>query len=158
MADRSDIILENYEVSSRIGFLPDKPPLARLPHPYYARWEETVSRVAPSRGDGRARDHIDEMPLLSTGTLRTLPEWHRAYTLLSILSQIYIWDGDEPSNVRVSLWNCLRPIYAPNTIYRESQCRLHLPCSQPRSILALTRVPRLLASASGTSDQLGGTA
>ena len=103
MADRSDIIIENYEVSPRIGFLPDKPPLARLPHPYYARWEETVSRVAPSRGDGRARKHIDEMPLLSTGTLRTLPEWHRAYTLLSILSQIYIWDGDEPSNVRVSL-------------------------------------------------------
>lgn len=114
--------------------------------------------MAPSRGDGRAREYIDEMPLLSTGKLRVLPEWHRAYTLLSILSQVYIWDGDEPSNVRVSLWNFPQPIYAPNTTYRESLRRLHPPCWQSRSILALTRVPRLLVSASGTSDQLGGTA
>jgi indoleamine 2,3-dioxygenase len=99
MSTISDIKLEDYWISPRLGFLSDQPVLTELPNPYYRCWEQMISSVLPTDGWVLIRRQIDQMPLLSTKKLHTEPEWRRAYTLLTTLAQVYIWGEANPSDV-----------------------------------------------------------
>ncbi|KAK6531557.1 hypothetical protein TWF281_008351 [Arthrobotrys megalospora] len=91
--------LEDYSISTRTGFLPDVPPLAALPDPYYAPWETTVSNLQPLLLSKKIRQVIDGLPVLSTDRLETEAEWRRAYLILSFLSHSYIWGDNAASEV-----------------------------------------------------------
>lgn len=96
--------LPSYGISKN-GFLPANAPLTRLPNDYYQPWE-TVIEVLPTLIETQQiRQRVDELPVLNTTHLQTEAEWQRAYSMLAVIAQGYIWQGPEPSEV--SPWPCL---------------------------------------------------
>ncbi|KAL4791665.1 Indoleamine 2,3-dioxygenase [Aspergillus venezuelensis] len=94
-----DFSLDQYEVSSRNGFLPDAPPLQCLPDSYYAPWEAVAQGLTESIHNGTIREAVDSLPVLSTLNLKTTPEWRRAYVVLSYLTHAYVWGGETPKDI-----------------------------------------------------------
>jgi indoleamine 2,3-dioxygenase len=92
--------LHDYGISVRYGFLPDELPLEVLPDPYYRKWESLVANLQALILSRRLRQVVSQLPVLSTGNLRSLPEWRRAYVLLAFTTHGYIWGGDKPEEVR----------------------------------------------------------
>ncbi|ODH20990.1 hypothetical protein ACO22_05743 [Paracoccidioides brasiliensis] len=90
-------LLADYGLSPESGFLPSEPPLQSLPDPYYSRWEAIVANLQALILSQRLRVTIDHMPILSTDQLNTVPEWRRAYVLLTFMLHGYIWGGDIPA-------------------------------------------------------------
>jgi indoleamine 2,3-dioxygenase len=84
---------------SKNGFLPAETPLLRLPHDYYQPWERVVEEISHLIEAQVIRQHIDQLPVLSTVHLNDEAEWQRAYSILAIMAQGYIWAGPEPSEV-----------------------------------------------------------
>ncbi|KAF4164246.1 hypothetical protein CNMCM6936_009392 [Aspergillus lentulus] len=97
MLELAEINLQKYQISELFGFLSAQPPLSRLPHSCYQIWEDTLDEFASPCKYESIRQQMDNMPVLSTEALATEPEWRRAYVVLSIMSQIYIWVGYQPS-------------------------------------------------------------
>lgn len=89
--------LEDYDVSELYGFLPSEYPLEVLPDSYYRPWENIVRNLQGLILSKRLRGVVDNLPVLSTDHLRSLPEWRRAYLILAFVSHAYIWGGDRPS-------------------------------------------------------------
>jgi indoleamine 2,3-dioxygenase len=85
---------------SKNGFLPAETPLSRLPHDYYQLWECIIEELPTLIGTQEIRSRVDELPILSTSFLRSEAEWQRAYSMLALIAQGYIWTGPEPSEVR----------------------------------------------------------
>jgi indoleamine 2,3-dioxygenase len=101
--ETAPLLLEDYGITSN-GFLPNEPPLERLPDPYYAPWEDLVGSLPTSLAQQTFRRQVDELPVLSTDRLTTEPEWRRAYVVMAFLAHAYIWGGDTASEAR-----CPRP-------------------------------------------------
>jgi indoleamine 2,3-dioxygenase len=99
MLELAEINLQKYQISERLGFLPAQPPLTRLPHSCYQIWEDTLDGFTSPSNYESIRQQMDKMPVLSTEALATEPEWRRAYVVLSMMSQLYIWAGYQPSKV-----------------------------------------------------------
>ncbi|EAQ88783.1 hypothetical protein CHGG_05402 [Chaetomium globosum CBS 148.51] len=96
--------LQDYAVTSN-GFLPEEPPLRRLPDPYYAPWESLVETLSISIAEQTLRQQIDRLPVLSTDRLTTEPEWRRACVVLAFLTHGYIWGGETASEgAEVEVW------------------------------------------------------
>jgi indoleamine 2,3-dioxygenase len=91
--------LSSFGISEN-GFLPAEPPLEVLPQEYYQPWESVIRDVTALVQTQQIRKRIDELPVLKTSLLESEPEWQRAYLILTILAQGYIWQGPEPSQVR----------------------------------------------------------
>lgn len=91
--------LEDYSISRRNGFLPDLPPLRRLPDRYYEPWEEVVDNLQPLILTKRIRGVVNLLPILSISRLRTEAELRRAYSILCFISHSFIWGGDKPAQV-----------------------------------------------------------
>ncbi|OLL24918.1 Indoleamine 2,3-dioxygenase [Neolecta irregularis DAH-3] len=87
-------VLENYGLYSN-GFLPASPPLARLINSYYDPWESVMSKFNALLLARRLQGVIEELPVLSTQCLVTLPERQRAFMLLGFLAHGYIWGRPE---------------------------------------------------------------
>ncbi|RAL16895.1 indoleamine 2,3-dioxygenase [Aspergillus homomorphus CBS 101889] len=87
-----DIDLAAYQISTKCGFLPEEPPVARLNDSYYDPWECLLSDLPRLLVEGLAREEIDRLPVLSTKRLSSEPMWRRAYVILSFLAQAYIWE------------------------------------------------------------------
>ena len=85
------------------GFLPDLIPLKRLSDPYYQPWEEIASHLPCLIAERRIREVIDKLPVLSTGKLREETEWRRACVALAFMLNGYIWGGEVPSEVDISI-------------------------------------------------------
>jgi indoleamine 2,3-dioxygenase len=85
---------------SKNGFLPAETPLIRLPHDYYRSWECIIEELPTLIETQAIRNRVDELPVLSTAFLATEAEWQRAYSMLALIAQGYIWTGPEPSEVR----------------------------------------------------------
>ncbi|KAL3464987.1 Indoleamine 2,3-dioxygenase [Aspergillus heterothallicus] len=98
MLSSPDFSLSEYEVSSRNGFLPDKP-LQPLQNPYYAPWETVAQDLTASISDGTLRHAVDSLPVLSTSELQAESEWRRAYVILAYLTHAYVWGGDQPKDI-----------------------------------------------------------
>jgi indoleamine 2,3-dioxygenase len=91
--------LHGFAVSLDRGFLPQEYPLEVLPDTYYASWEAVITKLSKLLQEGRLRDEIDALPVLSTANLRSEPEWQRAYVVLAFFTHAYIWGGETPSEV-----------------------------------------------------------
>ncbi|KAK4154907.1 Indoleamine 2,3-dioxygenase [Chaetomidium leptoderma] len=96
--DTLPVSLEDYGITSN-GFLPEEPPLERLPHPYYAPWESVVESLATSLAEHTLRHRVDHLPILSTEHLSTKPEWQRACVVLGFLAHAYIWGGETAAEI-----------------------------------------------------------
>lgn len=94
--------LPSYGISKN-GFLPASNPLTRLPNNYYQPWESIIEVLPTLIETKQIRQRIDELPVLSTTHLCSEPEWQRAYSMLAVLAQGYIWQGPEPSEVSLVL-------------------------------------------------------
>ncbi|KAF1350725.1 Indoleamine 2,3-dioxygenase [Delphinella strobiligena] len=91
--------LEDFDVSELNGFLPSEYPLETLPDSYYRPWENIMRNFQGLILSKRLRGVVDDLPVLSTDLLRTLPEWRRAYLILAFMSHAYIWGGDRPLDI-----------------------------------------------------------
>ena len=88
---------EDFDISYKTGFVPETQPLTRLPE-YFERWERIVDEVPTLISERRIRQEIANLPKLefSSDTLKSLNEWRRAYNILTLLSQSFIWvDGEK---------------------------------------------------------------
>ena len=56
--------LQDYDISPVTGFLPEAPPLQRLPNPYFEPWESAVQDLNGLLLAGRLRERIDMVRLL----------------------------------------------------------------------------------------------
>lgn len=95
----SPAALASYNISSN-GFLPETTPLSHLPHKYYEPWEILISQISSLIAEQKIRQVVnDSTPILSTEHLASEAEWQRAYSLLAVVAQAYIWAGPEPEEV-----------------------------------------------------------
>ncbi|EME43350.1 hypothetical protein DOTSEDRAFT_132601 [Dothistroma septosporum NZE10] len=92
----SPAALPFYGISEN-GFLPAEGPLSRLPNGYYRPWESIVEDLPGLLHSKSIRDSVDRLPVLDTAHLESESEWHRAYSMLAIITQAYIWQGPEPA-------------------------------------------------------------
>ena len=90
-------VLADYGISSTHGFLPSSLPLARLPDPYYNKWEAIVSNLQALILSRRLRGVVDRLPVLTTIGLEHETEWRRAYSLLCFMAHGYVWGDEQPS-------------------------------------------------------------
>lgn len=87
-----------YGVSERNGFLPDVPPLTRLPG-RFAEWDEIGAVLPKHLAAGRARELLSNVAPLDPGALSEPAERERAMLLLSYFGHAHVFDGDVPANV-----------------------------------------------------------
>ncbi|CAG8493060.1 1366_t:CDS:2 [Ambispora leptoticha] len=85
------LCLEDYEINPETGFLPSTPPLTRLTDPYYSPWEQIIDIYHDLILAGRLRESINKLPILETDNLKSIPEYRRAFLVLSILAHGYVW-------------------------------------------------------------------
>lgn len=90
--------LPSYGISKN-GFLPANLPLTYLPNEYYQPWESIIAVLPTLIETKRIRQQIDQLPILDTKHLLNESEWQRAYSMLAVMAQGYIWQGPEPSEV-----------------------------------------------------------
>ena len=84
---------------TRNGFLPEEAPLQQLPDAYYRPWEGLVCRLPELLKTSGLRGLVDELPTLNASRLNSESEWQRAYSMLAVIAQAYIWQGPKPSDV-----------------------------------------------------------
>jgi indoleamine 2,3-dioxygenase len=91
--------LASYGISVN-GFLPTEAPLRRLSDVRYRSWESLIDRLPELLESGFVRKVVDMLPVLDVSHLENEQELQRAYSLLAMIAQAYIWQGPEPSEVR----------------------------------------------------------
>lgn len=88
-------ILEDYDISSKTGFLPETPPLQCLTDPYYEPWESIVNKLPSLIMSDQLSTQVDSLPWLSVSKLNHDPrEYQRAYTVLGFIISSYVWSGE----------------------------------------------------------------
>lgn len=95
--------LERYKVSLVTGFLPESPPLDRLPS-YFDPWENLACQVPQLLKEKRFREEVEgNLPLLivSDNHLPSEPHWNRASAVVTYLSQAYLWQEGEAGAVSI---------------------------------------------------------
>jgi indoleamine 2,3-dioxygenase len=90
--------LPQYGISKN-GFLPEEPPLERLPQRYYQPWEHIMEQLPKLIEKQQIREKVDALPVLDTAQLSSEAEWQRACSIMALIAQGYIWTGPEPSQV-----------------------------------------------------------
>lgn len=73
-----------------------------LPSPYQ-QWESIAQDLQIHLQNKTLRLSVLELPMFTTKHLTSRHEWQRAYLILSILGQAYIWSLDEPVLDRIPL-------------------------------------------------------
>jgi hypothetical protein len=87
--------ISEHNVSRTSGFLPPVPPLRSLPT-YYKSWDNLVAHLSESIADKTLRSQVANLPVLSTSSLTSLEQLHRAFVVLGFLVHGYVWcDGSE---------------------------------------------------------------
>ncbi|KAF2029117.1 Indoleamine 2,3-dioxygenase [Setomelanomma holmii] len=92
----SPAALPSYGISKN-GFLPTDIPLLHLSSDYYQPWERIIEALPTLIEKQEIRQSVDELPVLSTCHLYSEAEWQRAYSMLALFAQGYVWTGPEPS-------------------------------------------------------------
>ncbi|KAJ1548951.1 hypothetical protein HK405_012435 [Cladochytrium tenue] len=84
-----------YAIDAASGFLGAAEPLRRLPDLYYAPWELALDDLQGLMlmGSSALRRRIAAMPLLDHSRLESDDQRRRAYVVLSLIAQAYIWGG-----------------------------------------------------------------
>lgn len=106
---RAHARLHRYGVSPHTGFLPEQEPLKRLPLGNYSAWEDFLTRLSGRLcAETNLRSAIKALPPLGdVSELQTSRELNRAFLVVSLIGQAYIW-GEKPE-VRVIPRNIARP-------------------------------------------------
>ena len=126
-------LLEDFDVSPTNGFVPTEFPLEILPDPYYHRWEAVVTNLQALVLTRRLREVVKRLPILDTERLQHPAEWRRAYLLLAIMANAYIWGGDTPEEVVVddtiqrNVQQLIRILESPSTHFYSPPPCLRLP-------------------------------
>ena len=97
----SPLALASYGISEN-GFLPAEAPLRRLSHDFYEPWERVMDQLPLLLKAGCVRGCVDALPVLGTFHLENEQELQRAYSMLAMIAQAYIWQGPKPSEVGVA--------------------------------------------------------
>lgn len=90
--------LKSYGVDPNVGFLPSEFPVVMLLDIYYKPWEDLVNNLPALLLSRRIRSMVDKLPILSTDSLKSVPEVRRAYQVLGFLAHAYVWGTNEPTN------------------------------------------------------------
>jgi len=94
----SPLALASYGISVN-GFLPADAPLRCLPDARYRSWENVIDQLPELLEVGSVREVVDTLPVLDISHLRSEQELQRAYSILAMVAQAYIWQGPKPSDV-----------------------------------------------------------
>lgn len=127
----SPAALASYNISSN-GFLPATTPLSHLPHKYYEPWEILISQISSLIAEQKIRQVVnDSTPILSTEHLASEAEWQRAYSLLAVVAQAYIWAGPEPEEVSQKERKKERINYSKDSFFANSALLFLLCTASP---------------------------
>jgi indoleamine 2,3-dioxygenase len=94
----SPLALASYGISVN-GFLPAEAPLRRLSDVRYRPWESLIDQLPELLNVGCVREVVDSLPVLNVSHLGSEQELQRAYSLLAVVAQAYVWQGPKPSEV-----------------------------------------------------------
>lgn len=85
------------------GFLPDPEPLGRLPRGFEA-WEALADSIPALLAAGQVRAFVHRLPLLDARRLRGEAELRRAYLILAVITQAFVWgvEGDPAQELPAS--------------------------------------------------------
>lgn len=75
--------LENYGLSRKTGFVPDKP--SQRLFKYYDTWEDTLAALPLQLREGTLLKTISQLSVLELDYLRRDSDWQRAYVVLAFL-------------------------------------------------------------------------
>lgn len=120
----SPLALTSYGISEN-GFLPAEAPLRRLPHGFYEPWERVMDQLPLLLKAGCVRECVDALPVLDTFHLGNERELQRAYSVLAMIAQAYIWQGPKPSEVgvvRFAVSTSACKLIVDSDCLRRSQC------------------------------------
>ena len=128
----SPLALASYGISEN-GFLPAEAPLRRLPHVFYEPWEIVMDQLPLLLKAGCVRECVDALPVLGTFHLEKEQELQRAYSMLAMIAQAYIWQGPKPSEVSLV---CLVVLTSACKLTINSDCldRSQCPYSKPQQL------------------------
>ena len=131
--------LASYGISEN-GFLPAEAPLWRLSHAFYEPWERVMDRLPLLLKAGCVRECVDALPVLDTFHLDNDQELQRAYSILAMIAQAYIWQGPKPSEVGAM---CFHDPISPYklTINSDSLQRSQCPFSKLQQLWKSFRSP-----------------
>jgi hypothetical protein len=119
----SPLALPSYGIWQN-GFLPAEAPLRRLPHIFYEPWERVMDQLPALLEAGCVRERVDALPVLGTFCLDSERELQRAYSILAMIAQAYIWQGPKPSEVGVvciQAWTGLHKLTINSGCLQQSQ-------------------------------------
>lgn len=92
--------LARYDIT-KFGFLPDEP-VRRLSESMsnidFDRWEAVMSCLPELNENGKIRETIDGLPDFDISKITTDEQLKRAYTILTLLTNSYVWQGTGPEN------------------------------------------------------------
>lgn len=153
----SPAALPQYGISKN-GFLPAEPPLKELSHAYYQPWEHIIEQLPTLIEKQQIRERVDELPVLGVQHLSSEAEWQRAYSMMAVIAQGYIWTGPEPSErlppaisvpfLQASAHLEVHPVatYAALNLWNWTPLNADTELSQPDNLVALR-------TATGTDDE-----
>ena len=84
-----DFSVHDYHIDPQTGFLPNPPPLERLPL-YYEPWETIMDSLNGLLLAGQLRSRVIHMPELSTQSLQGWAHYQRAYVVLTFIAHSFI--------------------------------------------------------------------
>lgn len=90
---------EAYDVSLRVGFLPEQTPCDALSDPYYAPWQDIAKNLQNLLMCRRLRTMVDNLPVLACDRIQTTAQLRKAYSILSFICHAYIWGEESPAQV-----------------------------------------------------------
>lgn len=85
-----------YLISPRHGFLPDAPPLARLPR-YYVAWDELAYNLPDIVTAGLLSSEVARLPDISPDRLGAHLAYERAMMVLSFIGHAYLHNPEAPT-------------------------------------------------------------
>jgi indoleamine 2,3-dioxygenase len=86
---------QEYSISPLHGFLPDRPPMARLPR-YYVAWDELAYNLPDIVTAGLIAGEVHRLPKISPDRMGSHLAYERAMMVLSFISHAYLNDPTEP--------------------------------------------------------------
>lgn len=88
--------LASYQVDAVHGFLPKEDPLQCLPTGFEA-WERVAAEVSVLLMTGQLRSTLEKLTLPDLSYLENEQQIRRAFLLLSVFGNAYVWGGEKPA-------------------------------------------------------------
>lgn len=88
--------LDSYEVDSVRGFLPKEDPLELLPNAFDS-WEHTAAEISILLMSDQLRSTLEKLSLPNISHLENERQIRRAFLLLSVFGNAYVWGGEKPA-------------------------------------------------------------